>query len=202
VIEGSAGGAVVLVTSVGTAVGAGAATAALACAGSDSDRPGLLIELANGRAPRPSLVASGGARRLEERLAAHLPAVGVASRGRIVQLKLAADPGGLDEVAAVLPAVRESVAAIHLPPSLLQPALDHPGIRASGALLRADLREHRALTALAAQDLIGRGIRVAVLKRPLGWLSARAALLGTLPASSAALSARLVDRLLGVPPTR
>lgn len=198
----SANGTVVLVTSVGAAAGARAAAAALACAGSDVDRPGLLIELANGRSLRPSLVASHGARELEERLAAHLPAAGVASRGQVVHLALVADPSGLNDVAAALPAVRESVAAIHLPPSLLQPALDHPRIQASGALLRADLAGSRPLTALAVNDLIGRGLRVAVLKRPLGWLSARAALLGALPASSAALSARLVDRLLGVPPTR
>ena len=48
--------AVVLATAVGAASGSKAAAAALACAGSEPDRPSLLIDL-GGRAPRP--VAAG-----------------------------------------------------------------------------------------------------------------------------------------------
>ena len=44
---------------------------------------GLLVDLDPGRPPRPSLIATVAARELEERLAAHLPEAGVASRGRI-----------------------------------------------------------------------------------------------------------------------
>lgn len=190
-------GAVVLVTSVGAASGARAAAAALACAGSEPDRAALLIDLGGGpRAPRPSLVASTAARELEERLAAHLPDAGVASRGQICQLTLAADPSGLDGVAAALPVARDSIAVVHLAPHLLRPLLDDPRIRASAALLRADLDGDRPLTALAARDLIDRGLRVAVLKRPLGWLSARAALLGALRAIGDALPIWLRERLL------
>ena len=65
-------GQVILATAVGAASGARAAAAALACAGSEPDRPGLLVEL-GGRAPRPTLIASSGARGLEQRLAVHLP---------------------------------------------------------------------------------------------------------------------------------
>jgi hypothetical protein len=67
------GGPVVLVAPVGAAVGSRPAAAALACAGSELDRAGLLIDLDDGRAPRPSLIATAAARALEERLAAHLP---------------------------------------------------------------------------------------------------------------------------------
>jgi hypothetical protein len=69
-------------------------------------------------------------------------------------------------------------------------------IRPMAALLRADLAEDRALTALAVRDLMTRGLRVSVLKHPLGRLAARAAVLGALPAGSGVLPDRLADRLL------
>ena len=69
---------VVLVTRVGTAAGSRAAAAALACAASEPDRAALLVDLDEARAPRPSLIATAGARALEERLAAHLPDAAVA----------------------------------------------------------------------------------------------------------------------------
>jgi hypothetical protein len=214
---------VALVTAVGGAAGSRAAAAALACAGSEPDRAGLLIDLGEGRAPRPSPIATTGARALEERLAAHLPGAAVASRGVICCLGVplaASDPrtvpgrtGGVeavggaepaadagthfDAVATALPLVRDSIAVVHLPPGLLQPALDDPRIRSTAALLRADLPADRALTALAARDLVARGLRLAVLKRPLGWLAGRLALLGALPAGSPALPARPRERLLG-----
>ena len=47
-----------LVVRVGGADGARAAAAALACAGSEPDRAGLLVELDRGRRPRPALVAT------------------------------------------------------------------------------------------------------------------------------------------------
>jgi hypothetical protein len=187
---------IVLVTRVGDASGARAAAAALACAGSDPDCAGLMIDLADGRAPRPALIATAAARQLEERLAAHLPAAGVASRGRICQLKLPPDPEGIEQIPAALPIARGSAAVVHLPPRLLQPALAEARIRPTAALLRADLAADRALAALAARDLIERGLRVAILKRPLGWLAARGALLGAPPTAAGGLPARLCERLL------
>jgi hypothetical protein len=181
----------VLAVAVGAATGSRAAAAALACAGSEPDRAALLIELDDGRRPRPSLLATGAARELEERLAVHLPEAGIASRGSICELRLPGDAGGLERVAAALPLVRESHAVIHLPAALLQSALDETRIRPTAALLRADLAEDRPLTALAARDLIDRGLRVAVLKRPPGWIAARRALLG-LPAGGDGLPVRLL----------
>jgi hypothetical protein len=179
--EGPGISPVVLVTHVGAATGSGAAAAALACAASEPDRAALLVDLGEGRAPRATLLATAGARALEERLVGHLPDADVASRGRICQLRLAPDPAGLEAVAAALPLARESAAVVHLPPPLLRPLLAEPRIRPTGARLRADLAADRALAALAVRDLIDRGIRVAVLKRPLAWLAGRAALLGALP---------------------
>ena len=189
-------GPVVLVTAVGAASGARAAAAALACAASEPDRAALLIDLDEGRAPRPSLIATSGARELEERLAAHMPDAGFASRGSVCHLKLSPDLEGIEQVAAAAPLVRESAAVIHLPPSLLRPVLEQARIQPTGALLRADLARDRPLTALAVRDLMAQGLRLAVLKRSLGWLTARAALLGAAPAGGQALPTGLCERLL------
>lgn len=190
----------ILVTWAGEAVGSRAVAAALACAGADSDRAALVIDLAPGRAARPALVATRAARRLEERLAVHRPQAGVASRGQICHLALSADRKGIALVAGSLALARESVCVVHLQPDLLQPLLEEPGFEASGALLRADLDSDRALTALAARDLIDRGLRVMVLKRPLAWLPSRRALFGVLPEGSpGGLPPRLLDRLLEEP---
>lgn len=191
---------VVLVTAVGAAAGSRAAAAALACAGSEPARAGLLIDLTERRPLRPLPIASVGARALEERLAAHLPAASVASRGAICHLSAVppapvgsaatavgkaepttdAEPR-LDLAAAATPLARDSATVVHLPPHLLQPVLDDPRIRPTAALLRADLPAARPLTALAARDLIARDLRLVVLKQPLGWMAGRLALFGALP---------------------
>src|SRR5680860_368098 len=190
---------VVLVTRVGDATGSRAAAAALACAASEPDRAALLIELDGGRAPRPSLIATAGARELEERLAAHMPEAALASKGSICCLKLA-DPRGGGKIAAALPLVRESAGIVHLPARLLRAVLADPGIGSTAALLRADLGKERALTALAVRDLMTHGLRVAVLKRPPAWLAAQAALLGAAPVGRSVLAPRLVTRLVGPRP--
>jgi hypothetical protein len=192
----SPAGPVVLVTAAGSAVGSRAAAAALACVASEPGRAALLVVFGDGRAPRPSLLATAGARALEERLAAHLPDASVASRGRICQLTLPGGPAGIEQAAAALPLVRASAGVLHLPPPLLRPVLEEARIPVTGALLRADLDEDRPLAALAARDLMERGVRVAVLKRQPGWLAARAALLGALPAGERVLPGRICSRLL------
>lgn len=191
--------AVVFVTAVGGASGARAAAAALACAASEPDRAALLIDLGGGAA-RPTPVATKGARELEERLAAHLPEAAVASRGAICRLGLPDEAGAVERLPAALPLARESAAVVHLPAGLLQAALAEPRVGATAALLVADLSRDRSLVALAVRELRERELRAVVLKRPLPWLAARAALLGVLPAR-AGLPARCVSRLLpGGPP--
>jgi Transglycosylase SLT domain/D-alanyl-D-alanine carboxypeptidase len=191
------GARVILVTSVGDAAGAGVAAAALASAGSGPDDAALLIELTDGRPPKPSLIATAAARKLAERLAAHLPQAGLASRGRFCHLALPADAGGVGQIAAALPLVRGALAVLHLPPTLLQPTLAEPGIRPSAALLRADPARDRALLALVAGELIDRGLRVAVLKRQPGWISTRAVLLGASFVDRTLLPVRVRERVLG-----
>lgn len=189
-------GRVILMSAVGEASGAKAAAAALACAGSDLDRPGLLIDV-GGRPPRPTLIASTGARELEERLAAHLQAMPVASRGQTCHLAVPEGEEVFESVRRALPLARDTVAVIHLPPAVLRMALDTEEIEPHAAVLRADLDEDRALAALAVHDLIDRGLRVKVLKHPLAWVPARRALFGVLPATaSGGLPAGLLDSLL------
>lgn len=191
-------GPVILVTAVGSAGGAKAAAAALACTASEPDRAALLIDLSEGRPPRPTLIATAGARGLEEHLSAHMPDAAIASRGRLCQLTLPAACDGVERISGALPLARESAAIVHLPPRLLRPLLDETHIRPTGALLRADLSGDRALTALAARDLVSRGLRLSVLKRPPSWLSTRLALQGLQPqGSDLLLPPRQVDRLLG-----
>jgi hypothetical protein len=186
---------VILAAAVGRASGSKAAAAALACAGSEPDSPGLLIDV-GGRAPRPTLVSSAGARELEERLAAHLPQLRAASRGQTCHLAVDDDPEAFGLVQAALPLARESVAVIHLPPAFLQGALAESGVRVSGALLRADLDTDRALTALVVRDLLRHDLHVKVLKRPLPWVPARRALFGVSPSPAGSLASSLAQTLL------
>jgi hypothetical protein len=186
---------VVLVSRVGGAKGSRALAAALACAASEPDRAALLIDWEEGGDTRSTLLATAGARGLEERLAVHLPGAAIASRGRIGQLRLPAEPEAIETLAAALPLARESAAVIHLSPALLQPVLGDPRIRSTGALLRADLNKDRALTALAVRDLMMEGLRVGVVKRPLGILAAGAARLGAFPPGRQAFLARSCERL-------
>ncbi|HEY5814943.1 MAG TPA: hypothetical protein VIS95_01225 [Solirubrobacterales bacterium] len=198
----SQAGPVVLATTVGDATGARPAAAALACAASEPDRAALLIDLSAARPPRPSLIATAGARGLEERLASHMPEAAIASRGRFCQLTVPPDPDGLERLPTALPLVRESAAVVHLPPALWTEALAHPRIPAGAALLRADLARDRPLTALIVRDLLDRDLRVAVLKCALAWLPARTALLGALPADTSALPAGARRRLLSTEDNR
>jgi hypothetical protein len=191
-------GATVLATAVAEAEGSRGGAAALACAAADIDVASLLVDV-GGRAPRPTLLASAAARRLEERVATHLPQPRIAARGQVCHLAVPADIDGLDAASAAVSVARGGLAVIHLPPELLQAAVSGGGgLRPSGVLLRADLARDRALVALAVRDLIGRGVAVGVLKQRLGWVAERRALFGVLAeGSSGGLPDRLVRRLVG-----
>lgn len=192
-----ASGPVVLTAAVGEAEGSRGAAAALACAGAEVDVATLLIDV-GGRAPRPTLIASAAAQKLEQRLGVRLPDARAAARGQVCHLAVGADNDGLGAAAAAIDMARDSLAVLHLPPSLLQPALGEPMLRPTGVLLRADLPDDRALVALAARDLLDRGLALGVLKQRLGWVAERRALFGVLPAGSpGGLTERLARRLCG-----
>ena len=185
----------VVATAVGAAEGSRAAAAALACAGADGGPAPLLVDL-DGRAPRPTLVASAPARALEERLAAHLPGARVAARGQVCRVAAPADPDGFAAAAAAVTVARGGLAVVHVPAGALQALLADPAApQLTGALLRADLDADRALLALVVSDLLERGLAVAVLKRRLGWVTERRALFGALGPDGDGLSPALVRRL-------
>jgi len=191
-------GTVVVVTSVGGAEGSRGAAAALSCAGSGVDKAALLVDV-GGRTPRPTLIASASAHRLEERLATRLPKLRPAARGEVCHLSVSADEDGLAAAGVAATVARGALAAIHVPPDLLQPLLEAPEApRPDAALLRADLAEERPLVALAVDDLFRRGLRVAVLKRRLGWVAERRAAFGALGSDSGGLPESLLRRLLDI----
>jgi hypothetical protein len=188
---------VVGVSSVGAAEGARGAAAALACAGTDADRAALLVDV-GARPPRPTLLASAAAQRLEKRLAAHLPAARIAARGQVCHLAVAPGEEGLEVAAAAVPLVRDSLAVLSLPAAALRTVVDgESGPRPTGVLLRADVAGDRELLALAVRDLLARGLAVAVLKRRLGWVTERRALFGALPPEGVGLPQSIVRRLAG-----
>jgi hypothetical protein len=170
----------VLVTAVGEAEGARPAAAALACAGADGESAPLLVDV-GGRPPRPTLLATAAAQRLEERLAAHLPEARIAARGQFCQLAVAADPDGLAAAGAAATVARGAPVVVHVEQAGFRDLLDGgAGPRPTAVLLRADVRRDRALLALLVRELHEAGIAVAVLKARFGWVMERRALFGAL----------------------
>jgi hypothetical protein len=192
-------GRVLVVSSVAKADGSRGAAAALACARAEMDVAMLLVDV-GGKAPRPTLIASAAAQKLEARLAVHLSDHRVASRGQVCHIAVPAEVQGLEVAAAAATVARDRLTVLHVPSDLLQTALAAPNLRPSGALLRANLRDDRSLVALVARDLLNRGLAVGVLKRRLNWVAERRALFGVLPPGSpGGLPERLVRRLCGPP---
>jgi hypothetical protein len=190
-------GPTVAVAAVGEAEGSRGAAAALACAGAGVDLAALLIDV-GGRAPRPALLASAAAQKLEERLGAHLPEVRAAARGQVCHLAVPADAEGLGLAAAGVSVARGATVVLRVPPQLLQAAVaGDSGLRPTGVLLRADLEHDRPLVALAVRDLLVRGLAVGVLKQRLSWVAERRALFGALPTGApGGLHERFAARLL------
>jgi hypothetical protein len=200
VFEAPRQGTVVAVTAVGGADGSRGAAAALSCIGSGVETAALLVDI-GGRVPRPTLIASASAHRLEERLAARLPTLRPAARGEVCHLSVAADEDGFAVAGTAATVARGGLAVVHVAPERFQDLLDTPTApRPDAVLLRADLDTDRALVALAVDDLLGRGLRVAVLKRRLGWVTERRAGFGALGSDSGGLPESLVRRLLDPSP--
>jgi hypothetical protein len=178
--EAAADAPTVAVAAVGRAEGARGAAATLACGGADVERAALLVDV-GGRPPRPTLLASAAARRLEERLAAHLPRLRAAARGQVCHLATPADGEGIEAASAAVTVARGALAVVLVPPELLQ-ALLADGPRFDAVMLRADIDADRALLTLVVRDLLARGLGVGVLKRRLSWVCERRALFGALGA--------------------
>lgn len=182
-----------IVSAVGEAEGSLAAAAALACALAGREGAALLLDVGAESGPRPAVVASSRARELEGRFAAELPEVRAAARGVICHVALSGGPPALADAlgqAGGLPCV------VHVAPAGLH-ELIATGSLPLGAMLRADLGADLSLTALAVGSLHSRGLRVRVLKRPLGFIATRRALAGALsPPARGGLPTRLLGGLM------
>jgi hypothetical protein len=170
--------ALALVTGIGEARGAPALAAALAAGPARGGS--LLLELgAENGERRPTVLASEGARAIEEALSSSLPELRFAARGHACHACLPAEPEALDLAAAALAEIPPGTPGVaHIPERLWQDGLAHPGLRPSGALLRVELPRDRELAALAVRDLRCHRARVKLAKRPLSWVASRRAMAG------------------------
>jgi hypothetical protein len=180
------GGAMSVAAAVGVAVAAEAGGRAVLAV--DLDPP------SGGRGP--TMLASESARELEDELrAAGGPFASAAARGNLCYLPL---PSELDRVAELLDrSVAAAAVVVNVPPDQWPHALADGGLRARGGLMRAELPADRSLAALAVRELHDRGMRAAVVSRPLGRVASRRALAGIEPGGAASRrGVRLARRLL------
>jgi len=183
-----------------------AAAVAVAAAGLDQggERAALLVEAAGDRRRGPTMLASQGARRLEEALRGE--GLEAAARGALCWLRLDAD--GEDPLAGLRGAVgaagggaRAAIAV--LPPPLWRPALEDERLRVAGGLLRATLPDQRSLAALAVRELGAAGARARIVGKAPGVVAARRAVAGLDPGGATGVRARrLAAGLLAPRPAR
>ncbi len=185
---------IVLASELPDAGGGLACAAALAVALASEQPPGrgtLLVEVGGERQRGPTMLASGGARELEARLAD--TDLAAAARGRLCWLRL---PGGagIDRLVDALEIARPAPAVAHLPAPLWREAIELPAIGARAALVRAELPAQRALAALLVRELTEAGIRVRIAARAPGRVAARRALAGIDPGGETARRAGRLGR--------
>ncbi len=150
-----------------------------------AERGVLLVEADARTRRRPTLLSSTSARELEARLNSADPPVAAAARGRICWAELKLGEGWEGRLAE-LTALAGGPVVAHLPPTAWRQVLDDPGCPVSGALVRADPREHRHLLAVLAAELRQDAIPLRVAARSLGLVGARRALAGLDPGGPAA----------------
>jgi hypothetical protein len=156
----------------------------------------LLVEIGEGAERRsPTLLASLGARRIEEGLSQR--GLRGSARGLICHLALDEDEA-LDASEAALETADAELAVIHLPGRLWVPALASDLTIAGGCLL-VSLPGERSLAALAVGELERRRVRRRIATRAPGPLASRRALAGVRPGGGHSEYARgIAKRLLGL----
>jgi hypothetical protein len=158
----------------------------------------LLIEVGDGARRRgPTLLASPGARRIED----GLRAVGLraSARGHLCHLAVTERDEPLSDVARAISESEAELAVIHLPGRLWVPALDASELETAGGCLLVSLPAERPLAALAVDELARRGVPARVATQPPGQLAARRALAGVRAGGWATEAGRgIARRLLGL----
>ena len=185
---------VVAVTSLPGAQGGSATAAAvgvaLARAAGAAPLGVIVLDQASSLRRRPTLVSSAPARELEAELAAEVPA---AARGAVCAVG-AAD-ADLPVALEVCRAAGARAVVVHAQAPAWRELVDSG--EAGAAVLRADAREARPLTALAARELIQSGLPTGVVPRAPGVVAARRALAGIEPGGElGSRSARFAKRFL------
>ncbi|HVX32586.1 MAG TPA: hypothetical protein VHA80_05535 [Solirubrobacterales bacterium] len=173
---------VVLVSAIGRAEGGRAAAAALACAGVGAARSPLLLDVGGCR-PRPTLLASAAAKRIEDRLAAALPGAAVGARGGVCHAAVRTDPAGIASLGAALDLLPRTAIVVHCEQEGLRSLMGAPvASRIAAALILSEPGIGRALAAPLLFELLDRGLAVALMARRQDWVAERRAMFGALPA--------------------
>jgi hypothetical protein len=199
----------VIATGLPGAGGDVATAAAVAVAATSLDRVRdrggvLLVEMGGERRRGPTMLASHGARRLEEELRGE--GLAAAARGALCWVHAEGEDG--DPLAGLRAALRAAhaeaaVAFACLPPHAWRPALEDERLWVAGALLRAELPEQRSLAALGVRELGAAGVRAKVVARGPGPVASRRALAGLDPGGATGGRARrLAAALLAPRPPR
>ena len=187
---------VVLATALPGAGGglATAASVAVACATSGG---GVVFAEVGAEARRgPTMLASAGARELEDRLRA--AGVEATARGRLCWTTL--DETG-DALRFALDAAGPFNAAIvYLPPGAWRDTIEANPPLADAALVHASLPGQRSLAALLVADLRGAGVRLGISSVAPGRVGARRALAGIEAGGEAGDRALRIARRLIRPP--
>jgi hypothetical protein len=195
---------VLLCGSLPGAAGGTASTAALAVAlASMADAAGLgrgersavVVELGGAERRGPTMLAAEGARALERAL--REAGFAASARGRIAWVGIGEDEH--TRLAECVEAAAGAAAVLVLAPvARWSSAIEEGGVKADGALIRADLPAQRALAALATIELRAAGLRVRVSTRAPGRVATRRALAGIEPGGETGRrSERLARGLLG-----
>ena len=153
---------------------AAAAGVAIARTRGKDPRGVVFIDGSSDTRRRPTRVSSAAARTLEAELGDVTPA---AARGLLCSIAPTED-AWCEVIAACRESAAEAVVA-YLPPARWRELVDSGEVDA--AVLRADLRTERALTAIAARELIANGLTTCVVGEAPGLVASRRALAGIEP---------------------
>lgn len=161
-------------------------------------RPVLIAELRPGRPRGAGIYSTSHSRAVAGMVKGRFPELNPVTRGPICHLSLPPRPEESRDVLAELPEILPDAGLCLLVagPAELRRLVDEGAARADSVLLQCDLKEERALTALACEDLSRRGLRCRVWRKPLEGMRARlAATLSIADRETAAAIERLLDGL-------
>jgi soluble lytic murein transglycosylase-like protein len=190
------GAPLVLATSLGDASGGPALAAALAVALARGREAAVFARPAE-RAPRPTLLASRGARELERSL--REAGFEAAARGAYCEVRVPGEEGA-EALARVRSASGGAPCVAWLEERDWRAAVESAAFRADAALIRAERDHDRSLAALLAIELRGRGLAPHVVFEAPGTVGARRALAGIDPGGPLARRAERIAQRAGRSP--